>query len=52
MIYFYNDEDIMDIVITSQNNKNCIQRRIYNIPNYVEYVVLSLSNESFKSHFR
>jgi len=50
MVYLYDDED-MDIVITSQNNKNCIQR-IYNIRNYVEHVVPSLSSESFKSHFR
>jgi len=48
-MYLYDDEDIMDIVITSQNNR--IQRRIYNIQNYVEYVVPSLSSESFKSHF-
>jgi len=41
----------MDIVITSPNNKNRIQRRIYNIQNYIEYIV-PLSSESFKSHFR
>jgi len=49
MVYFYDDKD-MGIVITSQNNKNRIQR-IYNIRNYVEHIVLSFSSESFKSHF-
>jgi len=49
MLYLYDDEDIMDIIITLQNNR--IQRRIYDIQNYVEYVVLSLNSESFKSHF-
>jgi len=49
MMYLYDDEDIMDVVITSQNNR--IECRIYYIQNYVEYVVPTLSSESFKSHF-
>lgn len=40
---------MIDIIITSENgkNKNCI----YNIENYVEGIIPSLSSECFKSHF-
>jgi len=46
----YDDDDIMDIIITSEHEKN--RKCIYNVENYVEHIVPSFSSESFKLHFR
>jgi len=47
--YLYDDDDIMDIIISeNEKNSNCI----YNIENYVEHVIPLLSSKNFKSHFR
>lgn len=49
---YYDMDDDVDIIINITSENENKKNRIFNIKNYVEHIVPSLSSECFKSHFR